>query len=93
MTWLFFIIACVLTTCMLDLVQQQLEVLKMEAKNTYQRQLAILIISFVAGYFGLDRFYRGQVGWGVIKLITAGGAGIWYVIDAAIAAYRLGKLG
>jgi TM2 domain-containing membrane protein YozV len=47
----------------------------------------------LAGYFGLDRFYRGQIGWEVIKLITAGGAGIWYVIDAVIATYSLGKLG
>jgi TM2 domain-containing membrane protein YozV len=65
----------------------------MEAKKEWQRQLTILIISFLAGYFGLDRFYRGQIGWGVIKLITVGGAGIWYLVDVAIAAYRLGKLG
>jgi TM2 domain-containing membrane protein YozV len=64
----------------------------METKQEWQRQLTILIISFVAGYFGLDRFYRGQIAWGVIKLITIGGFGIWYLVDAAIAAYRLGKL-
>ena len=64
----------------------------MEAKTEWQRQLIILIISFLAGYFGLDRFYRGQIGWGVLKLITVGGAGVWYLVDAAIAAYRLGKL-
>jgi TM2 domain-containing membrane protein YozV len=67
--------------------------MEMEAKKEWQRQLTILIISFLAGYFGLDRFYRGQIGWGVIKLITVGGAGIWYLADVAIAAYRLGKLG
>jgi len=61
-------------------------------EKEWQRQLTIFIISFLAGYFGLDRFYRGQVGWGTLKLITLGGAGIWYLIDAAIAAYRLGKL-
>lgn len=64
----------------------------METNKAWQRQLTILIISFLAGYFGLDRFYRGQIAWGVLKLITAGGAGIWYVVDLAIAAYRLGKL-
>ncbi|MCX6010264.1 MAG: TM2 domain-containing protein [Chloroflexi bacterium] len=65
----------------------------MEAKKEWQRQLTILIISFLAGCFGVDRFYRGQIGWGVLKLITFGGAGIWYLVDVVIAAYRLGKLG
>ncbi|MBM3183413.1 MAG: TM2 domain-containing protein [Chloroflexi bacterium] len=69
------------------------EVANMERKEEWQRQLTILIISFLAGYFGLDRFYRGQIGWGIIKMITVGGAGIWYLVDLAIAAYRLGKLG
>ncbi|MBM3175982.1 MAG: TM2 domain-containing protein [Chloroflexi bacterium] len=68
------------------------EVSNMERKEEWQRQLTILIISFLAGYFGLDRFYRGQIGWGIIKMITVGGAGIWYLVDLAIAAYRLGKL-
>ena len=64
----------------------------METKSEWQRQLTILIISFLAGYFGLDRFYRGEIGWGVLKLITMGGLGIWYLVDVAIAAYRFGKL-
>ena len=65
----------------------------MEAKTEWQRQLIILIISFLAGYFGLDRFYLGQIGWGVLKMITVGGAGVWYLVDVAIASYRFGKLG
>ena len=53
--------------------------------------LIVLVISFLGGYLGLDRFYRGQVGWGIVKLITLGGAGIWYLVDLAIATYRFGK--
>jgi TM2 domain-containing membrane protein YozV len=64
----------------------------MAAKSEYQRQLTILIISFLAGYLGLDRFYRGEVALGVIKLITCGGFGVWYLVDVAIAAYRFGQL-
>ena len=64
----------------------------MEANKEWQQQLIILIISFLAGYFGLDRFYRGQIGWGVLKLITCGGVGVWYLVDVAIAVYRFGKL-
>jgi len=64
----------------------------MAAKSERQRELTILIISFLGGYFGLDRFYRGEVALGVIKLITWGGLGVWYLVDVAIAAYRFGKL-
>ena len=66
----------------------------MEAGRTdeWKYALTVLIISLLGGYFGLDRFYRGQVGWGVVKLITMGGGGIWYLVDLAIAAYRFGKV-
>jgi TM2 domain-containing membrane protein YozV len=63
----------------------------MEQRNEWRRQLTVLVLSFVAGYLGVDRFYKGQVGWGVVKLITVGGAGIWYLVDLAIAAYEFGK--
>jgi len=64
----------------------------MEQRNEWRRQLTVLIISFVAGYLGVDRFYKGQVGWGIVKLITLGGVGVWYLVDLAIAAYDFGKI-
>ena len=63
----------------------------MEQRNEWRRQLTVLVISFLAGWLGVDRFYQGQVGWGVVKLITLGGFGVWYVVDLAIAAYDFGK--
>jgi len=71
---------------------KKLKEAKMAGKNEYNRQLTILIISFLGGYFGLDRFYQGDVTLGVIKLITFGGFGVWYLVDLAIAAYRFGRL-
>ena len=41
----------------------------------------VCIGSLVAGGLGIDRFLVGDIGLGVLKLITAGGCGIWSIID------------
>lgn len=46
-----------------------------------KRPIITLIISFLIGELGIDRFYLGQTGLGILKLITCGGFGIWWLID------------
>jgi hypothetical protein len=42
--------------------------------------IAVLLSLFV-GVLGIDRFYLGYTGYGILKLITLGGCGIWAIID------------
>ncbi len=43
--------------------------------------LTTILLSFLVGWLGIDRFYLGQTGLGILKLVTIGGLGVWYVID------------
>ncbi|MDO4544063.1 MAG: TM2 domain-containing protein [Clostridia bacterium] len=40
-----------------------------------------LLLSIVLGELGIDRFYLGYTKLGILKLITLGGLGIWWVMD------------
>lgn len=42
------------------------------------------LLSLFLGAFGADRFYRGFIGLGVLKLLTCGGLGVWALIDLII---------
>jgi len=42
------------------------------------------ILSLLLGGLGIDRFYLGKIGTGILKLITFAGFGIWYLIDLII---------
>ena len=40
-----------------------------------------LVLSLLVGGLGIDRFYIGDTGLGVGKLLTCGGCGIWAIVD------------
>jgi len=48
--------------------------------------IAALILSIFVGEFGVDRFYTGYIGLGILKLLTFGGCGIWWLIDVILIA-------
>ena len=43
--------------------------------------LATWLLSLLIGYLGADRFYLGKIGTGILKLVTLGGLGIWWLVD------------
>ena len=40
-----------------------------------------LIISIFGGHYGIDRFYIGDTGLGIAKLLTCGGFVVWTIVD------------
>jgi hypothetical protein len=52
--------------------------------------LTAVLLSFFVGVLGIDRFYLGYTTYGILKLITFGGCGIWAIIDLILIA--MGKV-
>lgn len=50
--------------------------------------IVALLLSIFVGALGVDRFYLGNVGLGILKLITGGGFGVWWLIDLILIATK-----
>ena len=53
-------------------------------------KVVALILSICLWELGIDRFYLGYIGTGILILISCGGFGIWWLIDLIMIA--TGKL-
>ncbi|ELW1645475.1 cytochrome c oxidase assembly factor Coa1 family protein [Enterobacter oligotrophicus] len=61
-----------------------------------KNRILAMLLAFFFGFLGLDRFYLGKIKTGILKIITLGGFGIWWFIDATLLLldaflYSLGK--
>ena len=53
--------------------------------------LFVIVGCWIFGLFGVDRFMRGQVGLGILKIFF--GWAVWALIDLIIALTKLGDYG
>jgi SAM-dependent methyltransferase len=49
-----------------------------------KRWITVFVLSALLGMLGIDRFYLGYTGLAILKMITLGGLGIWWVIDLVL---------
>ncbi|MBN4089578.1 TM2 domain-containing protein [Mycoplasma enhydrae] len=51
---------------------------------SHKSRLVLTILSFFLGWIGIDRFYGGRIGLGILKIFF--GLGIWHLVDFILAA-------
>lgn len=56
--------------------------LRTSGENISERDwLTTLLLCILTGALGIHRFYTGHIGTGILQLLTAGGFGVWWIID------------
>lgn len=50
--------------------------------------LLTLLMSIFFGYIGVDRFMMSKIVTGILKLVTLGGLGVWWLIDLILIATK-----
>ena len=68
-------------TEMRESMEQAENAISATESGDYRNPTTMLIISILIGELGVDRFMIGEVGMGILKLLTGGCCGILWIID------------
>ena len=63
---------------LISLIMQPQE---MQQMNSEKNWIVTLVLAIFVGTLGIDRFYSGSILLGILKLVTFGGLGLWWLID------------
>ncbi|MBR1623800.1 MAG: TM2 domain-containing protein [Pseudobutyrivibrio sp.] len=65
------------------------EIIDPQNEKRFNKHVFAWVFAWLLGGLGIDRFVRGQILFGILKLITCGGCGIWSLVDWIIALVKV----